>query len=67
MGFLLGRVQDSVGSDIHENSQEHEHRLQMAFEGARERLQIAADLRKRIRGSQFVFLHEPNYFCIPIM
>uniref|UniRef100_A0A3P8S9K2 Gypsy retrotransposon integrase-like protein 1 n=1 Tax=Amphiprion percula TaxID=161767 RepID=A0A3P8S9K2_AMPPE len=41
--FLLGRVQDPVGGSIHEWIQEHQTRLQIAFEGARERLKVAAE------------------------
>ncbi|XP_029941466.1 uncharacterized protein LOC115383427 [Salarias fasciatus] len=45
--FLLGRVPDPVGGDIHEWVQEHQARLQVAFEGARERLRVAAERRKK--------------------
>lgn len=45
--FLLGRVQEPVGCGVHEWIQEHQTRLQIAFEGARERLRIAAERRKR--------------------
>lgn len=45
--FLLGRVQDPVGGSVHEWLQEHQTRLQMAFEGARDRLKAAAERRKR--------------------
>uniref|UniRef100_A0A8P4KLL6 Gypsy retrotransposon integrase-like protein 1 n=1 Tax=Dicentrarchus labrax TaxID=13489 RepID=A0A8P4KLL6_DICLA len=46
--FLLGRVESPVGGSIHEWVQEHQARLQVAFEGARERLKHAADRRKRV-------------------
>lgn len=45
--FLLGRVQDPVGGGVHEWMQEHQTRLQLAFEGARERLKVAAERRKK--------------------
>ena len=45
--FLLGRVQDPVGGAIHEWIQEHQTHLQIAFEGARQRLRVAAERRKR--------------------
>lgn len=41
--FLLGRVESPVGGTVHEWVQEHQARLRVAFEGARERLQHAAD------------------------
>ncbi|KAG1955424.1 thy-1 membrane glycoprotein [Pimephales promelas] len=44
--FLLGRVQDPVGGNVHEWIQEHQTRLQLAFEGATERLRVAAQRRK---------------------
>ncbi|XP_049909748.1 retrovirus-related Pol polyprotein from transposon 412 [Epinephelus moara] len=44
--FLLGRAESPVGGSIHEWVQEHQAGLQVAFEGARERLQQAADHRK---------------------
>lgn len=44
--FLLGRVQDPVGGYVHKWVQEHQTRLQMAFEGARDRLKAAAERRK---------------------
>lgn len=46
MDFLLGRVQDVIPGDVHEWVAEHQARLQAAFEGARERLQVAAGRRK---------------------
>ena len=45
--FLLGRVPDPGGGDIHEWIQEHQVRLQAAFQGAQERLKVAAERRKR--------------------
>ena len=45
--FLLGRVQNPVGGYVHEWVQEHQARLQMAFEGARDRLKAAAERRKK--------------------
>ena len=45
--FLLGRVESPVGGSVCEWVQEHQSRLQVAFEGARERLQQAADRRSR--------------------
>lgn len=50
--FLLGRVESPVGGTVHEWVQEHQARLQVAFEGARERLQHAADRRKRHHDKQ---------------
>lgn len=44
--FLLGRVQDPVAGTVHEWVREHQTRLQIAFEGARERLKISAERRK---------------------
>jgi transposase InsO family protein len=44
--FLLGRVQEPVAGRVHEWVLEHQTRLQVAFEGARERLQIVAARRK---------------------
>lgn len=44
--FLLGRVQDPTGGHVNEWIQEHQTRLQIAFEGTRERLRIAAERRK---------------------
>lgn len=44
--FLLGRVRDPVAGSVHEWVQEHQTRLQIAFEGARERLRTAAERRK---------------------
>ncbi|KAI3361884.1 hypothetical protein L3Q82_002198 [Scortum barcoo] len=45
--FLLGRVESPVGGSVHEWVQEHQARLQLAFESARNRLQHAADRCKR--------------------
>ena len=45
--FLLGRVLDPVGGEVHEWIQEHQNRLQLAFDGARERLKVAAERRRR--------------------
>lgn len=47
LDFLLGRVENPVGGSIHEWVQEHQARLQVAFEGAQGRLKHAADRRKR--------------------
>ncbi|KAK7881610.1 hypothetical protein WMY93_030019 [Mugilogobius chulae] len=44
--FLLGRVKDPVGGTVHEWVQEHQTRLQRAFDGARERLRLTASRRK---------------------
>ncbi len=44
--FLLGRVQEPVAGSVHEWIWEHQVRLQVAFEGAQERLQVAAKRRK---------------------
>ncbi|KAL6473508.1 hypothetical protein MHYP_G00170690 [Metynnis hypsauchen] len=54
--FLLGRVETVEGGGICDWVQEHQRRLQVAFEGARERLQAAAQRRKG-RHDQFV---KPN-------
>uniref|UniRef100_A0A674N2L7 Integrase catalytic domain-containing protein n=1 Tax=Takifugu rubripes TaxID=31033 RepID=A0A674N2L7_TAKRU len=45
--FLLGRVENPVEGEIHEWVEEHQTRLQLAFEGARERLRVVAERRKR--------------------
>lgn len=45
--FLLGRVPDPVSGEVHEWIQEHQARLQMAFNGAQERLKTAAARRKK--------------------
>ncbi|KAL1251107.1 hypothetical protein QQF64_018903 [Cirrhinus molitorella] len=44
--FLLGRVDDTAAGNIHEWVIEHQTRLQVAFEGAREHLRVAAERRK---------------------
>ncbi|KAL1263543.1 hypothetical protein QQF64_006282 [Cirrhinus molitorella] len=44
--FLLGRVEDTAAGNIHEWVIEHQTRLQVAFEGAREHLRVAAERRK---------------------
>ncbi|KAL0198417.1 hypothetical protein M9458_006957, partial [Cirrhinus mrigala] len=44
--FLLGRVEDTVAGNVHEWVIEHQTRLQVAFEGAREHLRITAERRK---------------------
>ncbi|KAL7883161.1 hypothetical protein SRHO_G00008190 [Serrasalmus rhombeus] len=54
--FLLGRVEAVEGGGICDWVQEHQRCLQVAFEGARERLQAAAQRRKE-RYDQFV---KPN-------
>lgn len=45
--FLLARVPEPVGGAVHEWIQEHQSRLQIAFDGARERLKSAAERRKK--------------------
>lgn len=44
--FLLGRIQEPVAGRIHRWIEEHQARLQVAIDGARERLQFAASRRK---------------------
>uniref|UniRef100_A0A8C1XCE3 Gypsy retrotransposon integrase-like protein 1 n=1 Tax=Cyprinus carpio TaxID=7962 RepID=A0A8C1XCE3_CYPCA len=44
--FLLGRVSEPVAGEVHEWIMEHQTRLQVAFDGARDRLKVAADRRK---------------------
>ncbi|KAL1264142.1 hypothetical protein QQF64_004497 [Cirrhinus molitorella] len=44
--FLLGRVQESEAGTVHDWVREHQTRLQIAFDGARERLIGAASCRK---------------------
>ncbi|CAM4713469.1 unnamed protein product [Leuciscus chuanchicus] len=44
--FLLGRVTEPCAGSVHNWIVEHQMRLQVAFEGARERLKAAADYRK---------------------
>ncbi|TWW67306.1 Retrovirus-related Pol polyprotein from transposon opus [Takifugu flavidus] len=41
------RVKNPVEGEIHEWVEEHQTRLQLAFEGARERLRVVAERRKR--------------------
>lgn len=50
--FLLGRVQEPVAGTVHEWVIEHQTRLQVAFEGARERLLIVAAKRKEKHDQQ---------------
>lgn len=45
--FLLGRVHEPVGGTVHDWIREHQTRLEIAFEGARDRLRVAAQRRKR--------------------
>lgn len=45
--FFLGRVEEPAGGTVHHWVQEHQARLQMAFDGAQARLQQAADRRKK--------------------
>uniref|UniRef100_A0A3P9HPV2 Gypsy retrotransposon integrase-like protein 1 n=1 Tax=Oryzias latipes TaxID=8090 RepID=A0A3P9HPV2_ORYLA len=45
--FLLGRVQEPTGGAVHDWIQEHQARLQGAFDGAQRRLQVGAARRKR--------------------
>lgn len=45
--FLLGKVQDPVGGEVHEWMHGHQTQLQLAFEGAQERLKVAAKCRKK--------------------
>lgn len=69
--FLLGRVQEPVAGRVHHWVEEHQARLQVAFEGARERLQAAAQHRKakhdqRVREQplvegQLVYLREHGF------
>lgn len=44
--FLLGRVQDPVPGTVQDWMVEHQTQLKLAFEGARERLAVAAQRRK---------------------
>uniref|UniRef100_A0A3B3Q5I1 Gypsy retrotransposon integrase-like protein 1 n=1 Tax=Paramormyrops kingsleyae TaxID=1676925 RepID=A0A3B3Q5I1_9TELE len=44
--FLLGRVQEPEGGRVSEWVQEHQRRMDVAFQGARERMKIAAARRK---------------------
>lgn len=47
MDFLLGRVTEPVGGAVHEWIEEHQVRLQIALEGAHNRLSSAAECRNR--------------------
>uniref|UniRef100_A0A3B3XY23 Gypsy retrotransposon integrase-like protein 1 n=1 Tax=Poecilia mexicana TaxID=48701 RepID=A0A3B3XY23_9TELE len=68
LDFLLGRVESPVGGSVHEWVQEHQARLQVAFDGAREHLKHAADRRRQahdtrvkhlpLKEGQFVFLRD---------
>ncbi len=44
--FLLGRIQQSSGGGVHEWITKHQARMQVAFEGAQERLKAVAERRK---------------------
>ncbi len=44
--FLFGQIQMPVAGQVHRWIEEHQARLQVAVEGARERLQVAAGRRK---------------------
>lgn len=44
--FLLGRVSNPVKGEVHDWMVEHQTRLQVAFDGAQDRLRIAAEHRK---------------------
>lgn len=44
--FLLGRVAEPAAGSVHQWVLEHQIRLQVAFEGVQDRLQVAADGRK---------------------
>lgn len=50
--FLLGRVPEPIAGSVNAWVTEHQTRLQIAFEGARDRLKVAADRRKA--------LHDPK-------
>ncbi len=66
--FLLGRVEKPLAGSVHRWDLEHQDRLQVAFEGAHERLGAAADRRKvrhdlQVRGAplkegQLVYLRD---------
>lgn len=66
--FLLGGVPEPVPGEVHEWIVEHQARLQVAFDGARDRLRVAANRRKghfdaRVRNAplevnQLVYLRE---------
>ncbi|MCJ8749885.1 hypothetical protein PDJAM_G00192760 [Pangasius djambal] len=67
--FLLGRVEEPLAGSVHRWVLEHQNRLQVAFEGARERLGTVADRQKArhdlqvrespLKEGQLVYLH--NY------
>lgn len=46
--FLLGHIQDPVSGEVSEWIQEHQTRLRIAFEGAQERLRVAAERRNLV-------------------
>lgn len=50
--FLLGTMQEPTAGTVHDWVREHQTRLQMAFEGARGRLQAAAAKRKETHDRQ---------------
>lgn len=50
--FLLGRIQEPTGGAVHEWMHEHQRHLQTAFDGARERIQAAARLRREKNDQQ---------------
>lgn len=66
--FLLGRVEQPVAGGVCEWIKEHRHRLQVAFEGARERMKAAAAQRKerhdkkpqsdRLEAGQLVYMRD---------
>ncbi|KAJ8014292.1 hypothetical protein DPEC_G00038740 [Dallia pectoralis] len=58
--FLLGRVQDPVDGNIHEWIQEHQTRLQLAFEGAAERSRVVAERRKNHHDRRYRVLKVPR-------
>lgn len=45
--FLLGRVQEPTGGSVHDWIQEHQSRLEGAFDGVQRRLQVGAAHKKR--------------------
>uniref|UniRef100_A0A8P4KCX1 Gypsy retrotransposon integrase-like protein 1 n=1 Tax=Dicentrarchus labrax TaxID=13489 RepID=A0A8P4KCX1_DICLA len=50
--FLLGRIQEPIGGTVNDWLQEHQMRLQTAFDGAKERIQAAARIRKERHDQQ---------------
>uniref|UniRef100_A0A9J7ZUF1 Gypsy retrotransposon integrase-like protein 1 n=1 Tax=Cyprinus carpio carpio TaxID=630221 RepID=A0A9J7ZUF1_CYPCA len=56
--FLLGRVQEVGVGNVHEWVVEHQTRLHVAFEGARDRLRVAAERRKTH--------HDQNVRCVSL-